>query len=560
MQYKNIDIKDIKKIRVTWYGTTFFYKFLPKSIVKKIKFYYLRKIFLTTKGYKFFNNPSQSDLYYRIIEDLDDCNFKIESNKFSKIIFGENIINHEKILKQIILKFILNQSRSHLNISRSILFSKQTNNKLIYPLHHVFSHILEKNNIQINKNLSFIYWYFIIIFFYLIGILKILKILLNFFKSPKYNFKDSVYFANLPKETLDVDKNIQTKENFFTFILDYHKQKNLKLKTIYHSINKYNNLNFNDFNISYSNIYNDSLNFFEKINFVVWSIKAILLSFIDIFRGRWWHAFLLSEAAERQIVSNTSFKKLHKIYLFNQVSGYIFRPLWTYEAEKKGSEIVFYFYSLNYSPITQKQRRPPAIKTSSWNQYIVWNKQHEQYLKTVCKINFEVFYISPVFLITGMKDFIPPEENFITVFDIPPFRTVYQKSILSGSNLYNVDNCINFIQNIIEISSKNNLKVILKIKRLNSVIHSKYLVYLKNEVLKGNLLILHDSISTISLIKNSRLIISYPVTTTNKLADLYNIKNYYYLPTKDKLAKHILADSKILYQKKELANIFKDAF
>ncbi len=560
MQYKNINIKDIKENRVTWYGTTFLYKFFPSKLVNKLKFYYLKKLIITTKGYKIFNSKSQSDLYYKIIEDFDDLNFEIKNYKFSKTIFGDNINNYEQVIKQVILKFILNQSRSQLNISRSILFAKKNKIKLIYPIHPIFISILEKNNIKVNKYLSLLCWQFVILFFYFLGLKKIIQINLSFFKKNIFDIKNSVYLDTLPKDALNVDKNFFNKENFFTFILNYFNNKNLNLKRISHSIRDAKTLNFDKLKICYSDFYINDFNLLDKISFIMWSLKAIILSFVDIFRGRWWHAFLLFYAAERQLISMINPNNLHKVYFFNQIGGYIFRPLWSYEAEKKGSDVIFYFYSLNYSPLTKKIRRPPAIKSSSWSQYIVWNKIHEQYLRDVCKLKFEVSFISPVFMITGMEDFYPPDKNFITVFDIPPLRTVWLKSKLLGTNLYHVDNCILFLKNIIEEASKKNLKVILKIKRLNSVVHSKYLVFLRNEAAKGTISIVNENISTISLIKKSNLIISYPITTINKIADIYKIKNYYYLPINEKLNNELLSGSKILYEKKELVDIFKHAF
>ena len=38
MQYRDINIKEIKSERITWFGITYFYKFLPRKIVKKLNF------------------------------------------------------------------------------------------------------------------------------------------------------------------------------------------------------------------------------------------------------------------------------------------------------------------------------------------------------------------------------------------------------------------------------------------------------------------------------------------------------------------------------------------
>ena len=78
-------------------------------------------------------------------------------------------------------------------------------------------------------------------------------------------------------------------------------------------------------NIGYEKKFNTYLNFLNRIDFIFWAFKAMFLSLIDLFRGRWWHALLLSEAAERYFVSKLSFDSLHDMYFFNQTRGYIFK-------------------------------------------------------------------------------------------------------------------------------------------------------------------------------------------------------------------------------------------
>ena len=560
MQYRNININKIKKERVTWFGVTYFYKFLPNKIVERIKFFYLRKILKMQRSHDYYINNNQEDLFFKILEDFEDCNLNIDNKKFSKIIFGENVNDCQKIVKQHILYYLLNQSRSQINITRSILLSKAHNKSLTYPIHKKFKIIFEKNNIKINKFGSFFYWYLVAMFFYLLGIKKLFKIFIDSFKTSSSTFKNSIYFDKLPEEAVNLNNNYYNRENYFTFILNYYKEKNLKLEKINHSIFNSQSFKFDNINIGYEKKFNTYLNFLNRIDFIFWAFKAMFLSLIDLFRGRWWHALLLSEAAERYFVSKLSFDNLHDMYFFNQTRGYILRPLWTYEAESKGSEVIFYFYSLNYTPLTKNKRRPVAIKTSSWSKYIVWNNEHEKHLKEFCQIKFDVFYTFPTFFITGMNEFNPPKEKFVTVFDVAPIRTAFQKSILGGTNINKVNNCIKFLKTVIEISSQHNLKVILKVKRFHSVIDSKYLAFLKNEAEKGSLYILDENISSISLIKKSKFIISYPVTTTNTLATFFKIKNCYYSPINEKIDDELLFNSKILYDKKDLERIFKDVF
>ena len=560
MQYRQINITKIKLKKINWFGINFFYKYIPPIITKKIKFIYLKKILKIQRGFNKFINNNKEDLYYKIVEDFEKLDLKIDDKKFSTLIFGEKITEYEKIIKQHILFYFINQSRTQFNITRSILLFNTYKRKLIYPINWRFIKIFENNNIPVNSFLSSFYWYFSISIFYLIGIKKILKIIIDLFIPNKVFLKHSIYFDKLPQEALNLDDQNQDNENYFTFIINYYKKNNLLLKRINHSINDSNNFYYNNIFFGFEKKFNSKLNFLEKLDYLFWSIKAIFLSLFDLLRGRWWHALLLSEAAERYFVSKLKFNNLHDMYLFSQSGSLIIRPMWTYEAENKGSKIVFYFYSLNYTQITKQKHRPLGIFISSWSNYIVWNKFHENHLKHYCGINFKVLYSFPTFFDTGLKEFNPPKENFVTIFDIPPSRPAREKSTLIGTNLFNTHNCIKFLEAIIDMSLKYNVKVILKVKRLHSVIDRKYLVYLNNQINNNKIYLLNDDISTISLIKKSKLIISYPITSTNHLASYFNVKNYYYSPIKDTIDENLLFNSKIIYNKKNLDKIFLDNF
>ena len=66
-------------------------------------------------------------------------------------------------------------------------------------------------------------------------------------------------------------------------------------------------------------------------------------------------------------------------------TGPILRPLWTYDAEIKGAEIIFfYFYSLNYQEIQEKGKSEVKNyfwQSVSWPEYWIWNNYQLGYFK-----------------------------------------------------------------------------------------------------------------------------------------------------------------------------------
>ena len=258
MQYRQINITKIKLKKINWFGINFFYKYIPSIITKKIKFIYLKKILKIQRGFNKFINNNEEDLYYKIVEDFEKLDLKINDKKFSKLIFGEKITEYEKIIKQHILFYFINQSRTQFNITRSILLFNTYNRKLIYPINRRFIKIFKNNNILVNSFLSSFYWYFAISIFYLIGIKKILKIIIDLFISNKDFLKHSIYFDKLPQEALNLDDQYQDNENYFSFIINYYKKNNLVLKRINHSINNSNNFYYNNILFGFEKKFNSN--------------------------------------------------------------------------------------------------------------------------------------------------------------------------------------------------------------------------------------------------------------------------------------------------------------
>ncbi|CAN0526730.1 unnamed protein product, partial [Scytosiphon promiscuus] len=84
----------------------------------------------------------------------------------------------------------------------------------------------------------------------------------------------------------------------------------------------------------------------QWLSFAAWSCLAIIRSFIDWLRGRWWHPFLLAEATKACTAKLHDKSDLYKAYWFPH-TRYVYRPLWTYTVEQKGSEITLIFNSVN---------------------------------------------------------------------------------------------------------------------------------------------------------------------------------------------------------------------
>lgn len=86
--------------------------------------------------------------------------------------------------------------------------------------------------------------------------------------------------------------------------------------------------------------------FGEVARFMGWSAIACTMTLLDMLRGHWASAVLLGEAATAAVVRIQNPERLARGYLFHN-SAWINRRPWTFEAEHRGAQILFYFYSAN---------------------------------------------------------------------------------------------------------------------------------------------------------------------------------------------------------------------
>jgi polysaccharide biosynthesis PFTS motif protein len=223
-------------------------------------------------------------------------------------------------------------------------------------------------------------------------------------------------------------------------------------------------------------------------------------------------------------------------YLF--YNDWLYRPMWTYIAQKYGSEICFYFYSTNsegFKTLNGYKDNDFDWRTISWQKYFVWDEYQENFIKKYAKLN-------PIFQIVGPTYFQSKIEinnnnyfskDSITIFDITPFRPSYYMKLGLEHDYFNYQVAKEFLSDILVIAEHYNLKIYLKIKRkINLKYHDRsYYNFLDTLSCNKRVVFVDSDISPFHIIKKSSLCISYPFTSTALIAKYLNKPSCYYDPT-----------------------------
>ena len=90
---------------------------------------------------------------------------------------------------------------------------------------------------------------------------------------------------------------------------------------------------------------------------------------------------------------------------------WIYRPLWTYEAERKGSKIILYLYSINNG--SERAEIEYDWRLSNWPEYLVWDDYSENFIKSAVYSYSKIHIVGPIWFSSGgkMEDLpkVPPE-------------------------------------------------------------------------------------------------------------------------------------------------------
>jgi polysaccharide biosynthesis PFTS motif protein len=481
------------------------------------------------RGYRTLKERNELDLISKVKYDISCLRLNPKNhyfiNHFSDSLSNKNF---EIILRQyLIVRFA--------NISFNINFLIAINNKkrlLIHPMPIEWRELLETYGFRCNTFYNKLVWNFYLILYFIHGIYKTsLYFFYGLFillcdKKNNIKLKNSIYFANLEKNNFSfVNKKKNGVVSWFQshfsdkneYCISTHSVKNGKI----------------DHNISY--VYDDIPfpdNIFEYIIYFSFFLVHILFSLINWLRGCYSNLILFNDISKFFFISISKKNFLPNIYLFHN-SNWIYKPLWTYAAEKKGVKIYFYFYATNveeYETNKIKSYKKNFWHIISWNNFFVWNDYQKFFiLRSVnYPVNFEI--VGPISFRadnSNYKQCLP--KNSIVIFDIQPRRSSVYQTLCLDNEYYISNTCCKFLLDIYNTATIYNFTVVLKQKRkIDSLQDKCYLKLINDLKLKPNFILINEDVAPETLITDAKLVISMPFTSTAIIAESLKKPSFFY--------------------------------
>ena len=488
-------------------------------------------LFFAIRGYrKLLKNKKLKDVRF---EHNQLHHTEIKSLSFNPILFSdfeENQISKEIILRQYILKYLVRR----IYFNYLIKIGGKVDTSFCGPAEWINKKIYNKNKkIKLINKINFILFSFAMMIKSILLFMKISWI--NFTHIQKINnSNNTAYFFDLKEGCVTKNKKDDNIINWY--INSKHKIKNLKI--ISSNLNVSNSEYLEGIEIS---TLGDPSHFvglkYDFLKFIIIYICDLFLSLSYLFIGNFGNLILLPELVLYRSVQIMGKNNIAGHYLFRYTFS-VYRPIWTYIAEKRGARISIYYYSMNAdlkSPFGENDCSH-AYFPMTWPEHMIWTKLLAKSILDYSVIKPKIFVENYIPFKSLNYKKINFRKKSIALFDVEPQRmSIYIKENGFGTQAeykhYNKNFEQTFFLDILDLASKYGFTVYHKRKR---IIHDQkkqtYLNFINKLESKTYFYSIDPNYDLKMLINNTTATISEVFTSVSYVAKLMGKNSIYYDP------------------------------
>jgi polysaccharide biosynthesis PFTS motif protein len=491
-----------------------------------------RRLRCAMRGYRHLRATGQLDSVAAAKEALTTAMLEIAPSQASQLIFGAALPSVEQAVRQYLLLHAVG-----LNLNEALLRSYGESGWLVtHPLPPQWRTVLRARGFPIARFRSALAWGLFVAVFLCYGIAAGWKLLLqqlaHSIRKPsglgRYAYFHALGAGNLPRPGSDGRSHD---------IVSWYAQwpgRADDLGSLRHSVVGAAASSTNGVPVHSTASPFAVLSAGRLLRYAGWTIAANALAIFDALRGRWWHPLMLAEASRAALVRAQDGGLLARDYLFHN-SGWIYRPLWTYEAQRKGARILFYFYSTNCESFKPPGRRALffyGYQAMNWPNYLVWDSAQADFVRRAVGADANVNVVGPIWFQADAALMPAADARAMAVFDVTSVRASYYATLALDTEFYVPEVSKAFLDDIAKVAREYGYVLYWKRKRkMTANTHPAYRAFAESFAQRPAVRCVEPDVSAYRVIEASELVISIPFTSTALIARELGKPSCYYDPT-----------------------------
>lgn len=489
-----------------------------------------RRLRHVMRGYRYLKRSGQLGKIAEVKEALTSTEINQCERRAAKFFFGAGFKDAELIIRQYLLVRV-----GGLNLNQALLYALgKFGSGVVHPLPPEWRKVVEQHGFKVARVRTALAWNSFVTLLLAYGMVSIArqlvgsvkeKILPSFQVLGRFAYFDALTLGNLPRPCKD-----ERSHDIITWYQQWSGRVS-DLDTFCHGVKGVASDGVAV--VSVPSAIPPLTNCGPLIRFVGWSVAASTIAIIDCLRGRWWHALLLREASSAAMVRMLETDKLARDYLFHN-SNWIYRPLWTYEAGKKGSRTTFYFYSTNCEGFKRPNiypLLPYGWRAMNWPHYLVWDYYQADFVRQAVGESASITVVGPIWFYAGRIEARHLPQKAVAVFDVQPVRSAFYQTLGIELEYYTPNTANQFLSDVYCVLREYEGTMVLKRKRkIGKLAHPKYRQFVQKFDGQMNFVAVDPDVSALRLIEDCVAVISMPFTSTALLGRDLGKPSVYYDP------------------------------
>ena len=269
--------------------------------------------------------------------------------------------------------------------------------------------------------------------------------------------------------------------------------------------------------------------------FALSGLRAGAAAAVGLLTGAWWKAVLLEERIEADYFRRVPDQDLAQRYVFHS-GNYRVRPLWSYDAEARGAEVILALYSANFIPFSPNRiyddAKPMGQSLMRWPTiYCIGDVSKRGLMANghaADTINVATY---PIDLKDNERETPTFDCPTLAAFDVPPYRSYFKATRGFHNAYYTFETWQRFIRDLVAVSQDNGLLLLIKTKRdAFRFDDPRYPRMLEDLGDHPSVFCVDPGIAASRLLETADLVVSMPFTSVSKFAEIAGKSTTYYDP------------------------------